>query len=321
MKENAGLTILIPTRNRATRLKENLNNIATILNELEEEGYVYVIVSDNASQQEELSDIEASILQYPYEIKLNKNTTNCGIEENILRLIDMCETKYCMLLGDDDFFSAEYLSQVLNYVRKDEVFAIFPNCFSVDKDRRKISEPRDKEAGDRLYAPGENLDLILRAHQMSGLVFRPKGLVELYRKNVAPNVYPMMYFMGYNLIHGPSVHITNSPLEITMISKKNFDYSFDNLMGDLSRSVDSIPISDKKMRKQFIYSFAYYNRGRFVNRSTLLHPKKTLQMINSQYGVSGEMQRALLTRFAAGFATAPVRLLKKLSSTLKAKRE
>jgi glycosyltransferase involved in cell wall biosynthesis len=110
------LSIIIPTFNRWGVLAKTLEN--TLANNW---AGVPVIILDNDSDprgQEAVLDVMARYKSVPCQIQ--KNAVNIGGDGNIIRCVEICETPYVLVLGDDDFLAKDYLEKIAYYLMQDQ---------------------------------------------------------------------------------------------------------------------------------------------------------------------------------------------------------
>ena len=108
-------SIVIPTYNRWHVLAETLEK--TLLNNW---ARVPVIILDNDSNPDgrsEVLNVMARFEQVP--CRIQKNLVNIGGDGNIIRCIEIAETPYVLVLGDDDFLADDYLKKILHYLDQD----------------------------------------------------------------------------------------------------------------------------------------------------------------------------------------------------------
>lgn len=112
---NANLTILIPTYNRVENLCENIQKILKNTKELK------IIILDNNSDRckKKWVEVEELIDKHKYKAKIIKNKANIGMNANVLRCIELCETKYIMILGDDDYVADDFEEIFNKYLNTD----------------------------------------------------------------------------------------------------------------------------------------------------------------------------------------------------------
>jgi glycosyltransferase involved in cell wall biosynthesis len=111
--KNLDLTIGIPTYNR----REDLQRLLESLQPLFAISSFSLVISDNASDYDLSPLIEKYISnKWPWiRLTMVKNKINLGAGPNILRIIERCDTKWVMIIGDDDEADAD-LFQSLYWV-------------------------------------------------------------------------------------------------------------------------------------------------------------------------------------------------------------
>lgn len=110
------LSIIIPTFNRWGVLAKTLEN--TLANNW---AGVPVIILDNDSDpegHEAVLDVMAKYKTVP--CRIQKNIVNIGGDGNIIRCVEVCETPYVLVLGDDDFLAKDYLEKISYYLMQDQ---------------------------------------------------------------------------------------------------------------------------------------------------------------------------------------------------------
>ena len=276
------LQILIPTLNREESLIRNLRNIQQYIldNDLSEK--VGVIISDNGSTYDSYAKLYSFVKNYiTIDVSCYHQNENIGIEQNILFLLDRAESEYVMTLGDDDYFTEQYLLISLSYLEKGNYTGIIPNFYLIDAKGEKINtfNYREPIQDDQIY-DRKSLWISIRGHQLSCIIFKLEGVAESYRKNVHPNAYPFIYFIAYNLSRGKMILVTREPFACTMIPKKNWDYSFDNLMGDIACVIDALPYENKTEKMHQLQVMVRNEVKRFCNEETIKHPFRLFKQIS-----------------------------------------
>src|ERR1700733_9748858 len=104
------LSIFIPTYKRKQELFEAVESTRKFPD-------CPVIISDNNTEPEYYNDIALFLNNYP-DVFYHRNGTNIGIDRNMLQFVNFCETKYCLLLGDDDVILPDF-SKVFAYLDRD----------------------------------------------------------------------------------------------------------------------------------------------------------------------------------------------------------
>lgn len=240
------LTILIPTYNRANDLRKNLESIITIINENSLTEEVSIIVSNNKST-DNTCEVIKSFLEYNF-FKYYEQPRNVGLEKNALFTLAHAESKYVMYLGDDDYFSKDYLLAVISLVKCDNIHCIVPSWQAITRTGDIMNGiSRDIELKNKLYTEHFKacLNLSSKGHQLSGLVFYREGLYESYVERGVSNIYPFIYFVAYSCLHGNAYHLTSFPLLITQPGQERKDWSYgdDGLIPDMLNNFKCLDLS------------------------------------------------------------------------------
>jgi len=124
------LTIVIPTYNRLEKLQQTVNIIAPQLKK-----DVSLLIIDNASPVSVESNLIIPKLPFDGRIKIIRNQTNIGGNANIARAIELCETRWLWILGDDDCPALDAVSEIKRAIRSHPE-AIFIKSNFRNKDHR-----------------------------------------------------------------------------------------------------------------------------------------------------------------------------------------
>ncbi|MCF6775565.1 glycosyltransferase [Thiotrichales bacterium 19X7-9] len=178
--ENPVVSIVIPTYKRLHHL---ILAIESALNQLYIDNYEVIIVDNNPQRD---CDVEKYIVaKYGNEKKVGyyKNEKNLGMFGNWNRCYKLAKAPWVSMLHDDDLLKDIYLSEMLKYIKMDEVVLI-GNCpdklFNVGKIRpksrsRKIVATVIKWVGVRLFR-GKYVKLNLYDF-IFGVPIRPVGFM------------------------------------------------------------------------------------------------------------------------------------------------
>ena len=110
------LSICIPTYNRASYLKETLQNIFALKEVSSEQ--VEVVVCDNNSPDNTQAVLADFAVEYS-DLRYFKNEQNIGFDGNMLRVVSEAKGKYCFILGDDDAFTQGAVARLLTDAKED----------------------------------------------------------------------------------------------------------------------------------------------------------------------------------------------------------
>jgi abequosyltransferase len=158
------LSICIPTYNRKEKLKRLLQNIVTESKGLEE--HLQVCISDNASTDGTQEYLKETEKVWPFDIKLNFNNENLGMDLNILKAFDLATCKYMWLLGDDDYIAKKKLRKLLTFlndIADEEVVLVYLSLFD-DKNTKTCPKAEKIDAYKMVTDPNHfmSIDLFQR---------------------------------------------------------------------------------------------------------------------------------------------------------------
>jgi abequosyltransferase len=105
-------SICIPTYNRADCIGGCLQNIAE---ELTEE--IEIVILDGGSSDNTPGVVAAYQKQFPA-IRYFRRGANCGVDEDILKVLDLARGDYCWLMSDDDYLERGSIDYVLARLRE-----------------------------------------------------------------------------------------------------------------------------------------------------------------------------------------------------------
>jgi glycosyltransferase involved in cell wall biosynthesis len=177
------LTVAIPTYDRNQALRESIEHLLPQLNDECE-----LLILDNHSNvpvEDSLRDLLAGYPQLKWRIV--RHRANLGSAANILRCLELCETEWMWLLGDDDQPSPDAIPVIL------EQIAAHSDCISLHFG--SISYPREES-----FLATSLRDLVFRLGTWSHLLFMSVGVYNCRA------VRPYLRF-GYHLAYSLSPHV------------------------------------------------------------------------------------------------------------------
>lgn len=232
------LTILIPTYNRAAHLRQNLELLCTFISRHQLETVVRILVSNNASPDNTAEQAREVISMWPsVKVTLITQDENIGSVHNVLWLLGAGDTDYILYVADDDFVDENFLLRVVELVREGQVSLAVPSNQAVSIDGEPLGYGRDAGLPERRMAPGFRSCLFFawRGHQMSGLLFRREGLMEMCRQHQIDNMYLFIYLVAVSALRGPAVHLTANPVRVSTPTQqaKGWSYGDDGMLGEV----------------------------------------------------------------------------------------
>lgn len=235
------LSILIPTYKRKNDILQNLRELTGYIQELSLTHRIEIIVFDNCSSDGTAEAVEQFRKDNSkISVAFFEHSKNVGLEKNAVAVLDKAKTPFVMFLGDDDFLTKEYLAAVFEVLESQpNVTCIVPSFIGFTRDH-KVVAARDVGRSRRFYKKSIDglLNLFLKGHQLSGLVFKREGTLDTYLSDSQlRNIYLFMFFVGFNCARGESVHLTEYPVKVSMGALKDWAYGKDLLVSEKLKNV------------------------------------------------------------------------------------
>ena len=170
-----------------------------------------------------------------------------------------------MYLGDDDYIEFDYLRRVLEIIKGvRSVSAIFPAFIPISPNGEKLLGGRDLHEPSKYYKKGFKNCLLNsnKGHQLSGLVFKRKGLLNSYVENKVQNIYPFIYFSAYSCINGDSYHLTDYPILVTQPGQENKDWNYgnDGLLNEIFDNYNKLQVN---YLKKSLLQYYFFDKQRW----------------------------------------------------------
>ena len=270
------LTICIPTYNRANKLNECLTRIFSLAKSEE----VEVIISDNASS-DNTQEVAKSWMKKHKNVSYQRQEKNMGPDVNFDSVLRKVQTKYALLLGDDDLLPEGFLEYYI------------PELTGKDYSFVKVGhydELKRKKVYQRSEADNFILDVGVFVTFMSTMVFNIEVLkatkdvreyfgsslyqTKLMFECITTSDLPILLDESYTIITGPNDHVNYSISHV-------FIYQ-------LNRIIKSCDFKYRTRRKMIKGSIKFYNGWvKHYKRSgykLLLHFKDLLIIMSYLYG-------------------------------------
>jgi len=278
------LSILLPTYNRVEDITRNLLLLINYIEKLHIKDSVEIIISDNFSPDNTVEKLNAIIEENNFNIVIYKQSENIGLEKNALFVLEKAVGKYVMYIGDDDFIDMNYLKDVVSEIQLENAPTVILNSIlGVTKENeivgsRGIGEKRQRF---KLGYAMASLKMYL-GNQLSGMTFLRENTFESYKTNTVNNIYLFVYFIGFNMLRGDFLYITEYPVKVTEGAKKDWGYHYDGLLNDLFRNY-AVLFKGKPLLRAVAEIQTLINQpfrfGQYLNRGIkviLLHLKSIL---------------------------------------------
>jgi hypothetical protein len=236
-------------------LLKNLDNIFHIIKECNLFSEIIVCVSDNASTDNTITYLNQFKKMFPENFTFYSQFKNLGLERNALFLLEKAQTEFVMFLGDDDFFSREFLSAVIDSIRKISMLnVIIPSYINIDinGDNFFPVSGRDHDKPNIIYNKSFKslISNSWRGHQLSGITFSKKDIYNKYINRKVQNLYPFIFFVSISLVTGKAYHLTTYPIKVTQPGQENKFWSYGKfgLLPDIFNNY------------KYLYEISYFKR-------------------------------------------------------------
>lgn len=242
------LSICIPTLNRASHLKKNLDLLKDLIIKNDWIDDIEIVVSNNNSDDN--TGLVINNFKSENENKLNLSfwhqSERLIMQESLLFVVEKAKSKFFMWLGDDDYLNEGYIGSCLTALKEKNVGCIIPSYKFINSDGDEIGGGRDLRLKNNLKK-GSFLSCYRnswRGHQLSGLVTQTEVL-KYYRESKVDNIYPCIYFSCLGSLKYDTLHLTESPIKVTLVdqSKKAWGYGEDGLFNDIFDNYIKLPLS------------------------------------------------------------------------------
>lgn len=247
-EEQPILSMCIPTYNRANDLNHNLTLIESYLEKAGLFDKVCLVISNNCSTDETDVVVKHFVDEGRLCIHYYKQEHNIGAGPNQVYAVEKASTPWVMLLGDDDYLEPWYIVECLKQIDEHpKLGCIIPNYIDYYPATGEYGHLREENCETQYYNAGFDacLNNIWRAHQLSGLCFRRTNVVEEYRMRRMNNLYPQMFFVGYNSLKYDVLHFGEKCLIVSGVpqTQKDWNYGDDGLMNDICENFKNLGIT------------------------------------------------------------------------------
>lgn len=234
------IEILIPTYNRRKFLQQCIDSI---IKQNSHNHIFKILVVDNASPDDTEDYMKGIISE---KIRYIRNSSNVGIEKNIIKCFKYSKEKYVMLMGDDDILyntASNILNSSFQSYKDLSVIVSSANVFveRADSISRKFYF-RENTTNPMLITTGEESckKFLLRGTLGSGIIYNRKLLDIKGLSKHFESLYPQMYLMGKAMLRGNTLFLNAPFLAVRDENKKNWEYRGDYMNGSVIKIIKDI---------------------------------------------------------------------------------
>ena len=207
---DAQLSICIPTFNRVAYLRELLPILIREIAAANTAGQrVELVISNNASTDGTEAFIRS--LSCPA-LVYNRNPENIGGDRNFLRCIELANSRYVWLLGDDELVAPGGIARILNCL--DEVLPMLLVLREADREEDPSARAVYPDYGACLRAQEHAASFALGHTLISANVFRKDAFDLPFGRAMLPTCYAHMYGLASGLRQGGQVAAMGGALRI-----------------------------------------------------------------------------------------------------------
>ena len=105
------ISVFIPTYNRSQIFSNTLSSVIQAVCDYQAHIYVY----DNSRTDETGKVVQNAYKNYPL-IYYKKNHQNLGIDCNMINVLNHADSRYTLMLGDDDLLSVDFIPKISRYI-------------------------------------------------------------------------------------------------------------------------------------------------------------------------------------------------------------
>lgn len=135
------LSIAIPTYNRANFLERNLTQLFSEIEKIPDAS-IEILVSDNCST-DKTEIIVKNFISNKKKISYIRNNENIGWGKNFLQCFQLSKGKFVHLLGDDDFYTTNSLSQIYKELNRHDFGVMYLKPYGFEKEI-DLEKPNNK---------------------------------------------------------------------------------------------------------------------------------------------------------------------------------
>ena len=298
------IDILIPTFNRCSFLKKNLQHLSQQISSSGYQDNFNIIISDNASQDDTETIVRDFIRKNQIiNVRYYRNELNIGLEKNMVKLLSLAVSDYILWIGDDDDLAEGYLIFIVEMIRDiGNPGLIIPGIQAIDSNL-DITQLRIEPFKYKILNPGFEsvLNYSHYAHQMSGLLMYRKDLMTDYLKyDEYRNPYLFILLASNRLLIYKSVYAPEFKTTVNSYNEKNWSYNQVGLLDEVYKSY--LALSDSLPEKQITELLIHFTRMHSYRLDMKINkPKKLLNqylyLIKSTPGLTGFKRKLAILLF------------------------
>jgi abequosyltransferase len=117
------LTIAIPTYNRKEAITSKVNEISSYITNQNLSEQIELLIVDNCSSEYNIYEILGHEKETSF-VNVQKNSGNIGAGSNFLRCLELANSEYVWLLGDDEILDLSYLENLATTLQDKDCYLL-----------------------------------------------------------------------------------------------------------------------------------------------------------------------------------------------------
>ncbi|MEO8763501.1 MAG: glycosyltransferase family 2 protein [Ginsengibacter sp.] len=203
------ISICIPQYNRINHLLKSLGII-----ENQTYGDIEIVISDDCSTDDTVSEIKKLIPRYKYPITFDRNPRNMGYDRNYRKCVEMAEGQYAFVIGNDDSLYGDNAIQFLADFLKRSNYPDIGYCNMIEE--RTGGTLIKRAWGTRVIGSGP--DIAIKNYScfsfVGGLVYKKETFSKYNTSRYDGSIYAQMYLGVYMISKEALLFCIEEPLII-----------------------------------------------------------------------------------------------------------
>lgn len=261
------LTIAIPTYNRKEAIASKINEISSYIINHSLSEQIELLIVDNCSSEYNIYEILENEKDTSF-INVQKNSGNIGAGSNFLRCLELANSEYIWLLGDDEILDLSYLENLMTILQDKDCY-LLPHNESYAK---KATYFGNFSSIDELFDNFWNLGSFFT---LSIFIFRKDSVLNYLKEGYETVVYQHPYSaMALSMLRdGKNIQLINlALLKVQTNAYSNLRFDIVNAYIDVVSTVK--PFCTNKQFQKYLKNDFYPAREKTVFRINIGITKK-----------------------------------------------
>ncbi|WP_308872829.1 glycosyltransferase family 2 protein [Thiothrix subterranea] len=277
------IDILIPTYNRSKDLLKNIKHIDSLIETEKLTDKFRIIISNNASTDDTSITLEKIKNEVNIQLIIYQQKQNIGLEKNAVFVLENATSDYVMFLGDDDYLPNNYLTELVAIADFKKYGLVIPGFSALMPDGEIKKGRIDFKSREHIAGFKAVKDLSSFGHQLSGLFFKRKDVVEAYTSDFKNrNIYLFIFFISYVMLKEKSIYLPEYQVLVTQGNSKDWSYDDSGLLTEIFKNYYALYPDARLKALNLCLNFIRKQSWRLRLRNPLLAKKSFMHLVTSQ---------------------------------------